>query len=137
MTTTKIDFTTLTLKQLVAEYNTYTGKSRKALFANKVEGVAMVEAAYQAWFKTQPVVVETQPVAAEKKTKDAAERIVVNAPQCPYVRGQVAKDHFAVVQKSKTLGEYLGHYEKGAVRSYARAWLRLFANEGHVTLKAA
>lgn len=134
MTTTKIDFTTLTLKQLVAEYNTYTGKSRKALFANKVEGVAMVEAAYQAWLAKQPKPVA--PVVTEK-TKDAAERIVVNAPQCPYVRGQVAKDHFAVVQQSKTLGEYLGHYEKGAVRSYARAWLRLFANEGHVTLKAA
>jgi hypothetical protein len=130
---TKPDFTALGLRELVALYNKYTNKNRKSLFANKVDGVKAVEAAWSVWSKAQPKAKVSKPPAA-KPRKGYGVAIIMKTKTCPYMKGNVAKSHYAQLAPGQTVGDYLMRFAEGEVRSYARAWLMLFVRDGHVTL---
>lgn len=123
------NFAKLTLKELVEAFNKYTGKTCKSLFANKAEGVKAVEAAYAAWSAGTKITGNNS-----ERRKDCGAAIVMKAKKCPYLRGNVARSHYAEAQVSRTIGDYLARFEEGEVRRYARAWLGRFVRDGHIKL---
>lgn len=167
--TEKPDFTAMKGKELVAQFNQYSGKNRTSSFQNTAEGVKACEAAYTRYLETGVADKPTKPakVAAkasaksEKKSKSAKPakaakakvakpakanggarspkrsleaKIVILAPQNPRREGSNAFAHFAKMQKSKTVADYLGKFEEGDERRIASQWLWNTKRDGHISI---
>lgn len=144
--TTKPDFSAMKLTELLAAFNLYSTKPRKAAFGSKAEGVKACEKAYAAHeaqaVADKPAKAAKAPKApkAAKSTKkaggtrsDRAEKlIVVDAPQNPYRVDSLAYAHFAKAQKAKSVGDYLSKFDEGKPRRNASQWLWNFSRDGNL-----
>lgn len=135
-TVAKTDYSKMSGEELLAAYNEVSVTKRKSKFANREAAVKAIEAATAA-------AKGSKPAAAEKRTSKLMDKkIKVNTQGNPRKEGTLSHTHFDRAMKSKTYGDYMGHYEgKGEdeadsvrILNSARMWMANFRKAGQIEL---